>query len=149
MAKRYLDWEGLADFDARSKAWVDGHIGTTAKRGMVKPDGVTIGVKSDGTVYVQNVDVQSFLSSYPVGSIYESSSAQNPREVYGGYWEQQPSTGCYKWLRVPPGPMVDASAFAQAHPIGSTLAMAESPASILGRWEELPSLGVRKWIRKE
>lgn len=148
MAKRYLDYEGLGSYDGLLKSWVDAHVATSSKVGMVRPDGVSIAVEN-GTIFVQNVDVQSFLSSYPVGSIYESSSAQNPREVYGGYWEQQPSTGCYKWMRMPPGSAVDKSAFAQAHPIGSMLAMTENPASVAGKWEELPSFGVRKWIRKE
>ena len=148
MAKKLMDWDGLSAYDREVKGWVDGHVATTSERGMAKPDGVTIAVKADGTIYVQNVDVQSFLSSYPVGSQYDSSSPQNPREVYGGYWEQQPSMGCYKWKRVPPGSSVDASAFLQAHPIDSAMTMDESPATVAGTWVELPSMGARKWIRK-
>lgn len=148
MTKQYLDYEGLTAYDSAAKDWVGGHVATVAVRGMAKPDGTSIGVKADGTLYVQNVDVQSFLSAYPVGSHYLSASSQNPREVYGGYWEQQPSMGAYVWKRVAPASTVDTSAFLQAHPIGSLLQMDTSPATVAGTWKELPSLGARKWIRE-
>ena len=52
--------------------------------------------------YVDNKDFSEAIGniSYPVGSIFETTRAENPRLHFGGTWEQYSYTdGIFKWVR--------------------------------------------------
>lgn len=66
-----------------------------AVNGSAQFDGssnVTITVTGDS-------EAANFLAAHPVGSIYSTTSSENPGSEYGGTWVSLPSLGGYKWER--------------------------------------------------
>ena len=165
----YLDSSGASELWAKAKAYfaLKSHthgasaitsgtiavarlpIATTDAVGASKPDGTTIGVKTDGTIYYQGANPSAFLSVNPVGSIVETSVAESPASIYGGTWKSVPSMGGYRWERTAPANTTDSDLFLQTHPVGSIYeeTTGTNPSQYGGTWSSVPSLGAYKWNR--
>ncbi|MFC0266346.1 hypothetical protein [Alloscardovia macacae] len=71
--------------------------------GGVKVDNSTITISSDGTISARQSGSSgggSFLTAWPVGSLYHSTSSTNPGSRYGGQWVQRPTLEGYLWERL-------------------------------------------------
>ncbi len=61
---------------------------TSTQLGLVKPDGVTVKVASDGTMSAEQGGSASFLAAHPPQSLYWTESAESPAQ-HGGVWERR------------------------------------------------------------
>lgn len=71
----------------------------TGRLGLVKPDGVTVKVSSDGTLSAEQGGAASFLAAHPAGSLHWSESPTSPQAQYGGVWERRTWPHGYLWAR--------------------------------------------------
>ena len=88
--------------DAEKTAWsakAPSDVATATKAGLVKPDGVTVKVASDGTLSAEQGGAASFLAAYPPQSLYWTESPTSPQAKYGGVWERREWPHGYLWAR--------------------------------------------------
>ena len=88
--------------DAEKTAWsakAPSDVATGTKAGLVKPDGVTVKVASDGTLSAEQGGAASFLAAYPPQSLYWTESPTSPQAKYGGVWERREWPHGYLWAR--------------------------------------------------
>ncbi|MBS6976065.1 MAG: hypothetical protein KH158_10410 [Eggerthellaceae bacterium] len=88
--------------DAEKTAWsakAPSDVATATKAGLVKPDGVTVKVASDGTLSAEQGGAASFLAAYPPQSLYWTESPTSPQAQYGGVWERREWPHGYLWAR--------------------------------------------------
>lgn len=95
-AGQILRWsaDGTATWGADSNTTYG--IATTEAAGLVKPDGVTVKITSDGTLSAEQGGTASFLAAYPPGSLFWSESPTAPT---GGSWERRTWPYGYLWAR--------------------------------------------------
>ena len=83
--------------DGNGPSWAYLECGIAGTTGLSEPQlaaEASVGVEiNDGTVVwiVKNIKGQSMLAAYPVGSIYMSTVATSPADLFGGTWEAMPA----------------------------------------------------------
>lgn len=72
---------------------------TIAITGAVNGSATFDGSRDIQITVTGDTEAAGFLAAHPVGSIFETTSSDNPGTIYGGTWESMPSVGAYKWER--------------------------------------------------
>lgn len=71
-------------------------VAATASSAMTA---ATNAVSVAGAVQAATTEAAIFLAAHPVGSIFETTSSDNPGTIYGGTWQSVSSSDTYKWRR--------------------------------------------------